>query len=282
MWQDPFTPYSTSTSHLSTVTLYMHCDVFLCSLLARSLPAESIKYQDERYSSYSTAMMDNPDYPGSRSATPSMGSSAASRRVHADARALFKERLRQKQRALLAAKEAQWDGSTYKVCPPQLVGIKPWTREPWSRDASIYAQKTGSFEKIFNADQHGTGAEADDEYNDESALDSNNGVSLARHRDGVSEERFPRRPAAATGFVDPPVLPAESKGHPAGHPRAVVRGRKVLQPELDSRYDDGRAGRRRRADLGSISHAHAREASRREWFLHAELGEVGRGTFGVR
>ena len=76
---------------------------------------------------------------------------------------------------ILWEKEATWDRSKYKVCPPRLLGIKPWTREPWARDALIYQSKTGNFEKIYNADAHGTGAVGRDEYNDESALDSNNG-----------------------------------------------------------------------------------------------------------
>lgn len=214
-------------------------------------------------------MMDNPDYPGSRSATPSMGSSAASRRVHADARALFKERLRQKQRALLAAKEAQWDGSTYKVCPPQLVGIKPWTREPWSRDASIYAQKTGSFEKIFNADQHGTGAEADDEYNDESALDSNNGYRSHVTATGLAKNAsLGGQPLwdSSTRRYCPPNL----KGiqpvtrEPWCEDEKFYNRNSTRDTTMDERAGGGAL------DLGSISHAtraRARQVSRSGFYM---------------
>ena len=67
----------------------------------RAENGEPIKYQDEGYSSYSTAMMDNPHYPVQRDVgTPNSRSAR-----NADARALFKERLRQRQRALLREKE---------------------------------------------------------------------------------------------------------------------------------------------------------------------------------
>ena len=65
MWTDPFTPYK---------------------------GGEPIKYQDEKYASYSTSPMDNP---GSRGGTPK--GSASARSMRADARALFKQRLAMKQ-----------------------------------------------------------------------------------------------------------------------------------------------------------------------------------------
>ena len=48
------------------------------------------------------------------------------------------------------------------------------TREPWSRDAKVYAAKTGDFERIVNADAFGDGSAKLGEYNDESTLDSVN------------------------------------------------------------------------------------------------------------
>ena len=42
--------------------------------------------------------------------------------------------------------EALWDPSKHTICPPNLKGLKPVTHEPWARDATVYAQKTGSFQ----------------------------------------------------------------------------------------------------------------------------------------
>ena len=55
-----------------------------------------------------------------------------------------------------------------------MAGIKPVTAEPWARDAKVYAAKTGSFERVINADAFGDGTAQMEEYNDESTLDSIN------------------------------------------------------------------------------------------------------------
>ena len=43
------------------------------------------------------------------------------------------------------------------------------------RRRQIYAEKAGNFERVMNADRFGDGSQKKAEYNDESALDSNNG-----------------------------------------------------------------------------------------------------------
>ena len=64
--------------------------------------------------------------------------------------------------------EARWDSTVHKNIPDPLRGCKPITREPWARDAIIYAKCTGSFEEEY-------GVKAVEAYNDESVYDSNNG-----------------------------------------------------------------------------------------------------------
>ena len=105
--------------------------------------------------------------------------------------------------------EARWDETVHKVTPDPLRGVKPITREPWARDAYIYARKTGSFETEV-------GDRAAEEYNDESALDSNNGylstvraspggggggpnASLGRH-DRWDYSTFRHRPVTLRGM----------------------------------------------------------------------------------
>lgn len=84
------------------------------------------------------------------------------------------------------AREVSWDPSPHLSCPPDLRGLKPITVEPWSRDAAIYARKTGSFERVYNADQFGTGKEKQEAYNDECALDSNNPDAKRRYRSRIT------------------------------------------------------------------------------------------------
>ena len=66
------------------------------------------------------------------------------------------------------------DSTPHKTCPANLRGLKPVTAEPWAYDAQVYAEKTGSFERVVNADMFGTGSTKLEEYNDESIYDSNN------------------------------------------------------------------------------------------------------------
>ena len=87
-------------------------------------------------------------------------------------RQINKFRARARLAAENARKEREWDPTVHKVMPPSLVGIKPITEEPWTRDARVYAAKFGSFEREANVQMDGTKVE---EYNDESVLDSNNG-----------------------------------------------------------------------------------------------------------
>lgn len=87
-------------------------------------------------------------------------------------RALLRERSRIELARRNMERERGWDCTPHRTCPSNLRGIKPITSEPWSRDAAVYARKTGSFEKVYNAEMDGGKRE---EYNDESVLDSNNG-----------------------------------------------------------------------------------------------------------
>ena len=96
------------------------------------------------------------------------------RRLHRTQAALLRAKSRENLARLNAIREAKWDRSMHRSCPSNLRGLKPITPEPWARDALVYAQRTGSFEQVVNADQFGDGT-LQDEYNDESILDSNNG-----------------------------------------------------------------------------------------------------------
>ena len=304
MWEDPFTPYSAcpaprdASQHMPArqqardyaphapcreragrrLSISSASHRFFSSFFAswRSAPSlrlpriaengEPIKYQDEGYSSYSTAMIDNPSYPASRTGTPH---SRSARSARADARALFKERLRQRQRALLREKEAQWDGAAYKVCPAHLVGIKPWTREPWSRDAAIYAAKTGSFERLVNADVHGTGREAVQEYNDESALDSNNGYRSTVTATGLKRNAsLGGQPLwdSSTRRYCPPSIKGISPvtREPWCEDEKYYNRNSTRDTTMDERAGGGAL------DLGSISHAtraRARQVNRSGFYM---------------
>lgn len=88
------------------------------------------------------------------------------------ARALLRERSRFNLAQRNMERELGWDNTPHRLCPSNLRGIKPITAEPWSRDAAVYSAKTGSFERVHNAEIDGS---AYAEYRDESVLDSNNG-----------------------------------------------------------------------------------------------------------
>ena len=64
---------------------------------------------------------------------------------------------------------AAWEASSTCGGACACVGVHACMRadEPWARDAIVYAQKTGSFERIFNADAFGDGTVGREEYNDE-------------------------------------------------------------------------------------------------------------------
>ena len=279
MWTDPFTPYRAG---------------------------EALKYQDESYSAYSTAQK---DHPGSRSTT--LNSQAETQR---SARALFKERLRLRQRvrahatgarplcrarrpklllpsmaggappddtymtltrtdpsacvfnpwpqALLAQKESAWDSSTYKICPSSLRGMRPGTREPWARDALFYQRKTGSFETV-------AGAHAREAYNDESALDSNNGYRSQVTATGLKKNAsLGGQPLwdSSTRRYCPPNL----KGvHPVTRePWCVDEAFYNRNTTRDTTMDERAGGGA--LDLGSISHAtraRARQVDREGFYM---------------
>lgn len=111
---------------------------------------------------------------------------AEAERIHRSARALFILRSREMLARRNAEREFGWDATPYRSCPSNLRGLKPITQEPWSRDALVYARKTGSFEKIFNADMFGDGTQAQEAYNDESIYDSNNPDAAKRYRSTVT------------------------------------------------------------------------------------------------
>lgn len=164
----------------------------------------------------------------------------------------LKIRARLRLAAINARRERDWDPTQFTYMPSTLRGMKPVTQEPWTRDAVIYARKTGSFEKVANAEMDGTAVE---EFNDESVLDATNGYQTQ---------------VTATGLLKPPT--ALSKGptwdtspfRPCPH---TLRGIKPVTREPwvhDERVynrdttrdttDDERAGGGA-LELGSISHA---------------------------
>ena len=96
------------------------------------------------------------------------------RRLHRTQAALLRAKSRENLARLNAVREAKWDRSMHRSCPSNLRGLKPITPEPWARDALVYAHRTGSFEQVVNANKFGDGTQ-EEEYNDESVLDSNNG-----------------------------------------------------------------------------------------------------------
>ena len=68
------------------------------------------------------------------------------KQANATQRARFRAHSRALQQAMIAQKERAWNPTTYRVCPPRYLGLKPVfgaREEPWSRDAAIYAAKTG-------------------------------------------------------------------------------------------------------------------------------------------
>ena len=92
--------------------------------------------------------------------------------VDFEAARAFRRRARAKLAARNARREMEWDPTPHRTCPSILVGIKPVTEEPWSRDAKVYAHKFGrSFEWMPNEQMDGGALDA---YNDESVLDTNN------------------------------------------------------------------------------------------------------------
>ena len=99
-------------------------------------------------------------------------------------RADLREKSRMELRRRNAERERGWDNTPHRTCPSNLRGLKPITSEPWSRDAAVYAIKTGSFERHVNAEMDGTTAE---EYNDESVLDSNNGYRSSVTATGLAK-----------------------------------------------------------------------------------------------
>jgi len=180
-----------------------------------------------------------------------------------------------RQREFMAREQANaelrrhWNPSVFHVMPPRFKGIKPQTDEPWARDAIVYAQKTGSFERIFNADAFGDGTVGREEYNDESALDSNNGY---------------RSRITATGLKRNASLGGQPlwDSSPMRYCPHVLRGIKPITREpwcVDEKIynedttrdttDDERAGGGA-LDLGSISHAtraRARQVDRQGFYM---------------
>jgi hypothetical protein len=99
----------------------------------------------------------------------------------------------------------------------------PAMRQPRrSPPTQVYARKTGSFEKIYNADHFGDGTEQDDEYNDESALDSNNGyrsqvtaTGLSKNASLGAQPLWDSSPLRHTPYGNECRSPCCSKEHPS-------------------------------------------------------------------
>ena len=162
-----------------------------------------------------------------------------------------------------------WNRTPHRTCPAMLVGIKPMTEEPWSRDAKVYAHKFGykfghSFEWMPNQQMDGGALDA---YNDESVLDGNNGYEIKVTATGLSR--------ANAGAAQPAWDSSTFRSCPF-----VLRGIKPVTREpwvFDERIynrdttrdttDDERAGGGA-LDLGSSSHA-----------TRARNGQVDRPSF---
>ena len=172
------------------------------------------------------------------------------------ARELLKERSRWELARRNAERERAWDATPMRYVPANLRGLKPITSEPWSRDAAVFAQKTGSFEKQYNAAMDGGSVE---EYNDESILDSNNG-----YKSHITATGLERNASLAFGGGDGKPMWDSSPMRYCPH---VLRGISPVTREpwcidekiynRDTTRDttmDERAGGGA-LDLGSISHA---------------------------
>jgi hypothetical protein len=142
-----------------------------------------------------------------------------------------KEREEAKERRALEL-EARWDASTHRTAPFYLRNSKPITREPWAVDAMVYANKTGSFEDVMNDDEP---------YNDESALDSNNGyvsevtatglskTSALGESSGWDSSPFRHRPPTLRGCV-----PAATSREPWQHDE--VKNKSIYREWMGKRY----------------------------------------------
>ena len=187
------------------------------------------------------------------------------------ARELLRERSRYELARRYAERERGWDATPHRACPSNLRGIKPITAEPWSRDAAVYSNRTGSFEKLFNVEMDGS---AQTEYNDESALDSNNGYMSHITATGLKRN-------ASLGFGGGEGQPLWDSS-PLRHCPHVLRGISPVTREpwavdeqiynknttRDTTLDERAGGGA--LDLGSISHAtraKARQVSRPGFYM---------------
>ena len=186
-----------------------------------------------------------------------------------DAAREYRRRARAQLAARNARREMDWNRTPHRTCPAMLVGIKPMTEEPWSRDAKVYAHKFGykfghSFEWMPNQQMDGGALDA---YNDESVLDGNNGYEIKVTATGLSR--------ANAGAAQPSWDSSTFRSCPF-----VLRGIKPVTREpwvFDERIynrdttrdttDDERAGGGA-LDLGSSSHA-----------TRARNGQVDRPSF---
>ena len=180
-----------------------------------------------------------------------------------------------RQGAIWDERESTWDGTTHKPTPARFLGIKPITKEPWARDAKVYAAKTGSFERVLNADAFGDGTVAQEEYNDESALDSINADGQqVGYRSTVTATGLKRNSSmggqplwdSSVRRYCPPALKgiAPITREPWCEDEKVYNRNTTRDTSLDERAGGGAF------DLGSISHrtrAAARQVDRSGFYM---------------
>lgn len=119
-------------------------------------------------------------------------------------------RLLAQEEQMNSMREAGWDTNTLKQVPTRFKGLKPWSAEPWSRDAHEFAKRSpGDLEQVYNPDAYG--------------------------RVGVGRERSPRCPTAPL-TSSPLGAPFNQKDYDVkvAAPRRRSRARKPLQPEWNS------------------------------------------------
>lgn len=175
----------------------------------------------------------------------------SSRMTPASARALLRQRSRVEIARRNMERERGWDYTVHRTCPSNLRGIKPITSEPWSRDAAVYAKKTGSFERVVNAEMDGGQRE---EFNDESVLDSNNGyrshitaTGLKRNSSLGGQPLWDSSPLRYCPFVLRGIAPVTRE--PWAEDEKIYNRDTTRDTTMDERAGGGAL------DLGSISHA---------------------------
>ena len=89
-------------------------------------------------------------------------------------------RRRHRERELLKqneAKERAWNGTPMRSRPPNLYGLRVFTKEPWAQDEHFYQKKTGNMEYEYNSRE---------KYDDRSKLSASKGYTAQVAATGLS------------------------------------------------------------------------------------------------